>query len=66
MIVLDVKEYCQNCPDFDPEVTKEILYSDDFSLGRRKIIYTTVRCKYSNRCHCCVDAFIQVQMEKKK
>lgn len=46
MIELQVKDYCQNCPDFEPTVHKELSYADD------EVIYSlmTVCCKYTSRC----------------
>ena len=42
MIELSVKEYCQECPDFDAKVT--VKYDEN------KNIYTTVTCKHAKRC----------------
>lgn len=68
MIKLNVKPYCENCPDFEPDVYKNeetltfedpIGYSMDFDLGPKiKIIHkcdTTVMCKNRNRCSCIME-----------
>lgn len=52
MIRLDILEYCDDCCDFEPDVTKPVrtaLYSDD---GNKNIVQsdTIVRCKYAKRC----------------
>lgn len=51
MIELSVKEYCQECPDFDAKVT--VRY-DEIPDERRckitKVICTTVTCKHAKRC----------------
>lgn len=46
MIELQVKDYCQNCPDFEPTVDKELSYADN------KVVYSlmTVCCKNASRC----------------
>lgn len=46
MIELQVKDYCQNCPDFEPTVDKKLSYADD------EVIYSlmTVCCKNALRC----------------
>lgn len=49
MIKLEVETYCQNCPDFDPEVYKysyegDMRHTDDVNE-------TVVYCKYKQRCH---------------
>ena len=48
MIRVDVEDYCQQCLDFNPDVTKpEKLYSGDgdITLGD-----TVIQCKYRKRC----------------
>ena len=45
MIKLEVKDYCQNCPGFEPSVTRNELY-DNAHGGMETII----RCKYRGRC----------------
>lgn len=61
MIKLDVKPYCQNCPHFEPEVTKhedKVTVKDPstlliFSQITPEIRYeynTIVYCKHRDRC----------------
>lgn len=61
MIKLQVEEYCQNCPDFEPDIFKqhETLYADNMPIvdplcyvqpETRHICETTVECKYKKRC----------------
>lgn len=47
MIELSVEDYCQECPEFDPETTKNILRSWDDS---KLYLSTNVFCKYAHRC----------------
>lgn len=42
MITLEVKSYCQNCPDFNPVVAK--IYSDG------SVLMQIVSCENSQRC----------------
>lgn len=42
MIELSVKDYCQECPDFDAKVN--VKYDEN------KTIHTTVTCKHAKRC----------------
>ena len=51
MIELNVKEYCQECPDFDAKVS--VRYDEKPNDSRCtiiKIICTTVTCKHAKRC----------------
>lgn len=45
MIRLEVKDYCQNCPDFKADVNKTIFY-----IGANTRSDTVIRCKNSVRC----------------
>ena len=46
MININVEDYCQNCPDFEPEVNKTILEADNIIISTD----TCITCKYSDRC----------------
>lgn len=54
MINLEVQFYCQNCPDFEPEVEQEQFYD---------YINTIIRCKHRIRCKTIYD-YITKQKEK--
>lgn len=45
MIRLEVKDYCHNCPGFEPSVSK----NEIFELNHSEM-ETIVRCKYKGRC----------------
>lgn len=48
MITVDVKDYCQDCMDFCPDVEKPTKYfseGDEYVMGN-----TIVRCQYRKRC----------------
>lgn len=49
MISLHVRDYCQNCPDFQPDVEKNTLegYYDYECITRTN---TTIFCAYRKRC----------------
>lgn len=47
MIELSVEDYCQECPEFDPEVNRSIIRSWDDS---KLFLSTNVFCKYAQRC----------------
>lgn len=45
MIEVDVADYCQNCPEFEPVAEKAVLYS-----GEEHHADMAVRCKHKYRC----------------
>jgi hypothetical protein len=48
MIRVEVEEYCQQCLDFEPDVTKpERLY---IGVTEKTFGDTIIRCKYRKRC----------------
>ncbi len=54
MIELRIEEYCNDCPDFVPEVEKDII-KDDFTLyrsGPKLKVNTNVYCKRRVCCRC--------------
>lgn len=46
MIKLNIEDYCQNCPDFEPKKEVMTYFSGDKVIER----HTTVYCKYKDRC----------------
>lgn len=46
MIRLIVEDYCQECPDFEPEAVKVTYYSGD----ELRAASTEVYCRHKNRC----------------
>lgn len=53
MISLDVKDYCANCPDFEPDVDKDILKYENFGCSEVIMeVNTTISCKYKHKCEC--------------
>ena len=47
-IVLQVKDYCSHCLDFEADVVKpEKIYTGDYAL---EYTDTIVRCEYAKRC----------------
>lgn len=48
MIKLEVREYCHDCMDFEPDVTSPIrMFGDDDVIIQSD---TVVRCEYRGRC----------------
>ena len=60
MIELKIEEYCNNCPDFEPEVRKEIVNIEDFSViyrtGPKVRVTTYIYCKRRLCCRCLRDS----------
>ena len=52
MIRLDIKEYCDWCCDFEPDVTApEKLYKVKFNMGEEIVMGDTIiRCTHAKRC----------------
>lgn len=53
MIKLEVKEYCHNCPEFNPSADIECYesgYGDEY-------YYTTITCEYAKRCETIAEYF---------
>ena len=47
MIELIVENYCQECPEFSPDINQTITRSWD---DKTMVLSTTVFCKYAYRC----------------
>ncbi len=58
MIKLEVKDYCQSCPGFEANITKNDVYHE-ISSGHDTII----RCKYRTRCESMV-RYLRKEQEK--
>lgn len=70
MIKLQVADYCQNCPEFEPRVTKDERVYEDYSLIEMDIVKhiecnTTITCEHAARCQTIRD-YIQREVNKKK
>ena len=57
MISLDVENYCQNCPDFEPRCAK--IYSDNICID------TLVRCERKEIC-ANLKTYLEQQTNKKE
>lgn len=63
MIKLDVKPYCENCPEFEAEVECSDNQFYD-SYGRvENIVHTTIRCKDARRCENFYRYYLSEQMK---
>lgn len=60
MIKLEVKDYCQNCPDFKP-VTEQIILSSSGRTDNVNRCTTYIHCKHENRC---ANIYRQIIQEK--
>lgn len=70
MIKLEIEEYCQNCPDFVPDVDKDHKgeFTHDYeSLDRspkvKRTCNTTIRCAYRKRCAELVDTYLRYELK---
>ena len=43
----ETEDYCQECPEFEPDTSSEIMRSWD---DKKMVLSTTVFCKYAYRC----------------
>lgn len=69
MIELNVKEYCKNCTEFEPETQTNVQHvcPNDFMCGPEVIVFanTSVTCKHAQRCEC-IREFIEKEMKKEQ
>ena len=59
MIELKIEEYCNNCPDFEPEVEKDTAVMSDLALyhtGPKIRVTTNIYCKRRLCCRCLRDS----------
>ena len=51
MISLYVKDYCSNCPEFEPSVNKSVIgVGDLMGLDERPTVLTEIFCEHRRRC----------------
>ena len=63
MIRLYVQNYCHDCPEFDPDVEKDTIYSENYLMGKRTThTQTDIYCKHKDRC----ESMIKFLKEKEK
>ena len=48
MIKLDIQPYCEQCCDFEPDVTRPRKLTDD--IGTYILTDTIIRCEHAKRC----------------
>jgi len=48
MITLNIQKYCDNCPEFEPDVFKRTTHTFDDALTQTD---TVISCKHQDRCH---------------
>lgn len=69
MIELNVKEYCENCTEFEPETQTNVRHVcfNDFTRDPEVIVSanTSVTCKHAQRCEC-IREFIEKEMKKEQ
>lgn len=63
MICLDIPEYCSDCCDFEPDVTKptRCFTANDECM----VTNTIIRCKYVKRCES-IKRYLERQMQQEK
>lgn len=62
MIRFEKEKWCENCPEFEPNVEKQNLYSDDYCINgnfRKKIVDTVITCKHRDRCQDMINYLIR-------
>lgn len=65
MISLYVKDYCHNCPEFEPDVEKDTIYSENYLMGKRTThTQTDIYCKHRDRCESMIK-FLKEERKKK-
>lgn len=67
MIRLDISEYCNDCCDFNPDVTKpeRLLIRADDTDAINAQSDTIVRCKYAKRCES-IKRYLERQAQQEK
>lgn len=69
MIELKVSNYCQDCPEFDPDVDRDIFYADGESVKRRTVVFCTHRKRCESIAKTLLDRFekeMKVKLDKSK
>lgn len=65
MIRLYVQNYCHDCPEFDPDVEKDTIYSENYLMGERTThTHTYIYCKHKDRCASMIK-FLKKRREEK-
>ena len=67
MIRLDISEYCNDCCDFNPDVTKperQLIHADNTDAINIQSD-TIVRCKYAKRCES-IKRYLERQAQQEK
>lgn len=59
MIKLEIEEYCDNCPEFDAHVEKDVI----FAGYSKKYFKTHITCEHKDKCQCLKD---MIEKEAKK
>ena len=52
MIILNVADYCQDCPEFEAHVEKDILEYEEFTSDKTHLVgvNTNISCEHRDRC----------------
>ena len=53
MIKLEVDEYCDNCPEFESHVIKDVIYYNSTTITN-----TVITCEHRERC-CSIKKFLE-------
>jgi len=59
-ITLKVDDYCQNCPEFEPDVHRQVIYSMD-----EKLLDTAIRCEHRVKCDRLIE-YLEKQIKEKE
>lgn len=66
MIKLELPDFCQNCPEFEPDVDKNVLKSDDFFGSCKTRVSTIITCTHVGRCLSMMDYIVDRLKEMEK
>ena len=59
MYIFQTEPYCENCPEFEVNDTREDLYQEDFMSSTTHYINHAITCKHKRRCANMVDWLIK-------
>ena len=65
MIRVEYEEYCEDCPEFEPDMRKEVMHTDYYGSKGDLICETVIQCQHKDRCKSMKD-FIERKSKNEK
>ena len=65
MIRLDIDEYCNNCPEFESDVKKDVIHCRNLDFNKASIVNTIITCEHRERCRS-IKNFLEEDKETEK